>query len=54
MNSETLDEVIDKIHNLTFSIPLYYQTHITQEIFKTVLNDRLIIIAMLERLKNEQ
>ena len=54
MSSETLDEVIQKIHDLSFAIPMYYQQHITQEIFKSVLNDRLMIIAMIERLKNEQ
>ena len=52
--NEILDEAISVIDDLGFFIPTYYQDFITRDIFKAVLDDRKLIKAQLERLKNEQ
>lgn len=51
---EVINQVSDKINDLPFAIPTYFEDFITREIFNAVLQDRKQIQKALEEIKSER
>ena len=51
---EVIAKVSDKISDLPFAIPTYFEDFITREIFNAVLQDRNQIQRALEEISNER